>query len=408
MQKPDINKQLEIIKHGAVEIISEAELKAKLEDSIKNKRPLKVKAGFDPTVPDIHLGHTVLLRKLRQLQDLGHKVIFLIGDATALVGDPSGQSQTRKTLTWDEVEKNAITYIKQVSKILRVDDPDVFERRHNSEWFSRHGFQEREFPPFTFEQFVELAQRCTVARLIERDDFQKRLKENKPLSFLELFYPLMQGYDSVKLESDIEVGGTDQKFNLLMGRDIQQAYGKPQQVIITMPLLEGTDGIQKMSKSYGNYIAINENPNEMFGKIMSISDEMMLKYYTLLTDEDLEAVRKKHPKEAKLSLAENIARQYHGRELTERARQEFEQVFSKRELPKDPPVYKLKKQRASIIDILLDSGLTESKNEARRLIQQGGVSFDGERLDKEDIIVDKEGILKVGKRRFLKLIKENS
>jgi len=253
---------------------------------------------------------------------------------------------------------------------------------------------------------VELTQRCTVARLIERDDFQKRLKENKPLSFLELFYPLMQGYDSVKLESDIEVGGTDQKFNLLMGRDIQQAYGKHQQVVITMPLLEGTGGIQKMSKSYANFIAINDNPNEMFGKIMSISDEMMLKYYTLLTDEDLEAVRKKHPKEAKLSLAENIARQYHGRDLAEKARQEFEQVFSKRELPKDIPVYKLKKQRTSIIDILLDSGLTESKNEARRLIKQGGVSLDGVRLDKEDIIVDKEGILKVGKRRFLKLIKE--
>ncbi|PIP20959.1 MAG: tyrosine--tRNA ligase [Candidatus Omnitrophica bacterium CG23_combo_of_CG06-09_8_20_14_all_40_11] len=403
MQKPDINKQLEIIKRGAVEIISEAELKVKLEDSIKNKRPLKVKAGFDPTVPDIHLGHTVLLRKLRQLQDLGHKVIFLIGDATALVGDPSGQSQTRKILTWDEVEKNAITYIKQVSKILRVDDPDVFERRHNSEWFSRRGFQEREFPPFTFEQFVELAQRCTVARLIERDDFQKRLKENKPLSFLELFYPLMQGYDSVKLESDIEVGGTDQKFNLLMGRDIQQAYGKPQQVIITMPLLEGTDGIQKMSKSYANFIAINENPNEMFGKIMSISDEMMLKYYTLLTDEDLEAVRKKHPKEAKLSLAENITRQYHGRDSAEKARGEFEGVFSKRGLPQDIPEYKTDGKQ-SIATILLNSRLVKSGNEARRLIKQGAVSLDNSKVRQENFVPIKGGVLKVGSRRFLKII----
>jgi tyrosyl-tRNA synthetase len=218
-------------------------------------------------------------------------------------------------------------------------------------------------------------------------------------------YPLLQGYDSVKLESDIELGGTDQLFNLLVGRDIQNDFGQPQQVVITMPLLEGTDGIQKMSKSYGNYIAINENPNEMFGKIMSISDEMMLKFYTLLTDENLAAVKRLHPKEAKLSLAENITRQYHGRDLAEKARQEFEQVFSKRELPEDLAVYKLKKQRSGIIDILLDSGLTESKNEARRLIKQGGVSLDGERLDKEDIIVDKEGVLKVGKRRFLKLIR---
>ncbi len=404
----DINKQLEIIKRGTVEIISEEELRKKLEESSKTKKPLIIKAGFDPTVPDIHLGHTVLLRKLRQFQDLGHKVIFLIGDATALVGDPSGQSQTRRTLTWDEVQKNAITYIKQASTILIVDDANVFERRHNSEWFSpQHHFKEKGHVPFTFDEFVELAQRCTVARLIERDDFQKRLKQNKPLSFLELFYPLMQGYDSVKLESDIEVGGTDQKFNLLMGRDIQQAYGKSQQIVITMPLLEGTDGTQKMSKSYGNYIAINESPNEMLGKIMSVSDEMMLKYYTVLTDEDLEEVKKLHPKEAKLILAENITRQYHGKDSAKKAREEFEGVFSKGELPQNPPVYKLKKQKSSIIDIILDSGLTESKNEARRLIQQGGVSLDGERLDKEDIVIDKEGILKVGKRRFLKIIKEN-
>ncbi len=400
-----LNEQLTIIKRGAVEIISEEQLKEKLDESIKKKRPLRVKVGFDPTVPDIHLGHTVLLRKLRQLQDLGHKVIFLIGDATALVGDPSGQSKTRKTLTWDEVDKNAITYMKQVSKILIVDNSDLFERRNNSEWFSRHGFKEKGLPPFGFEQFVELAQRCTVARLIERDDFQKRLKENKPLSFLELFYPLMQGYDSVKLKSDIEVGGTDQKFNLLMGRDIQQAYGEPQQVVITMPLLEGTDGKQKMSKSYGNYIGINESPNEMFGKIMSISDEMMLKYYTLLTEEDLDIVKKMHPKEAKLNLAENITRYYHGSDLAKKARQYFQQVFSQREIPQDPPVYKLKGQKSNIIDILVDSGLTDSKNEARRLIKQGGVSLDGKRQDKEGIIIDKEGILKVGKRRFLKLEK---
>lgn len=393
MQKPDINKQLEIIKRGTVEIISEAELKAKLEDSIKSKRPLKVKAGFDPTSPDIHLGHTVLLRKLRQFQDLGHQVIFLIGDFTARIGDPSGRQETRKQLTIDEVLANATTYKNQVSKILDVDKMQI---AFNSEWFDK----------MSVLDILKLTTHATVAQILARSDFKKRLSKGEDISLLEFMYPLLQGYDSLKLEADIELGGTDQLFNLLVGRDIQKDFHQAQQVVITMPLLEGTDGIQKMSKSYANFIAINDNPNEMFGKIMSLSDEMMLKYYTLLTDEDSGAVRKKHPKEAKLSLAENITRQYRGRELAEKARQEFEQVFSKRELPKDMPVYKLKKQRSSIIDILLDSGLTESKNEARRLIQQGGVSLGRVRLDKEDMIVDKEGILKVGKRRFLKLIKE--
>jgi len=253
---------------------------------------------------------------------------------------------------------------------------------------------------------LKLTTHATVAQMLARSDFKKRLSKAEDISLLEFMYPLLQGYDSVKLEADIELGGTDQLFNLLVGRDIQRDFGQPQQVVITMPLLEGTDGVQKMSKSYGNYIGINENPNEMFGKIMSISDEMMLKYYTLLTDEDLGVVKKLHPKEAKLCLAQDITRQYHGKDSAEKARGEFEGVFSKGELPQDIPVYKLKKQKSSIIDILLDSGLTESKNEARRLIQQGGVSLDGERLDKEDVVVDKEGILKVGKRRFLKLIKE--
>jgi tyrosyl-tRNA synthetase len=403
MQKPDTIRQLEIIKRGAVEIISEAELKRKLEESVKHKRPLRIKAGFDPTVPDIHLGHTVLLRKLRQFQELGHKVIFLIGDATALVGDPSGQSQTRKTLTWEEVEENAITYVKQVSKILIVDNPDVFERCHNSQWFSRHGYKEKEFSPFTFEQFVELAQRCTVARLIERDDFQKRLKENKPLSFLELFYPLMQGYDSVKVKSDIEVGGTDQKFNLLMCRDIQQAYGQPQQVVITMPLLEGTDGVQKMSKSYGNYIGINEKPSEMFGKIMSISDDLMMKYYNLLTDKDLKQIKELHPKEAKLRLAENIVGQYYSQKEAGAMRLGFERVFAQKELPKDIPEYQPKGQE-TIITVLLNSGLVKSGNEARRLLKQGAVFFNNARVEKESLILDQGGILKVGARRFLKVL----
>lgn len=389
----DLEYQLKIIRRGAVEIISEEELKRKLQESIKDRRPLCVKAGFDPTAADIHLGHTVLLRKLRQFQDLGHKVIFLVGDATAVIGDPSGQSQTRKTLTWDEVEQNARTYVKQVSKILITGDPDVFQRRHNSEWFSK----------FAFESFVELAQKYTVARLLERDDFQKRTRENKPISFLEFFYPLMQGYDSYKLAADIEIGGTDQKFNLLVGRDIQESYGQKPQVVITMPLLEGTDGAQKMSKSYGNYIGINEPAKDIFGKTMSISDELMYKYYELLTDEESAAVKGRHPKQAKLDLAEALCRQYHSDAAAKAARQEFERVFAQKELPDDIPVYDLKGKNPCITDLLVDSGMAKSRNEARRLINQGGVSLDGEKIERETQSVEKSGILKVGKRNFLKV-----
>jgi len=388
----DINKQLEIIKRGAVEIISEAELKAKLEESIKHKRPLRIKAGFDPTSPDIHLGHVVLLRKLRQFQDLGHQVVFLIGDFTGRIGDPSGRQETRKQLVKEEVAENAATYKKQVSKIL---DEDKMLLAFNSEWFDK----------MSVLDMLKLTTHATVSQMLARSDFKKRLSKNEDISLLEFMYPLLQGYDSVKLEADIELGGTDQIFNLLVGRDIQKDFGQPQQVAITMPLLEGTDGVQKMSKSYGNYIAITDTPGDMFGKIMSISDEMMLKYYTLLTDEDLEAVKKMHPKEAKLSLAENIVAQYYSKESAKKARGEFEEVFSKGRVPQEIPVYKLKKGKSAIVYVLMDSGLTASRNEARRLIVQGGVSLDGERLDKEDIVVDKEGILKVGKRRFLKLIK---
>lgn len=390
----DIEKQLEIIKRGAVEVISEDELRRKLAQSVKHKKPLVVKAGFDPTVPDIHLGHTVLLRKLRQFQDLGHKVVFLIGDATALVGDPTGQSQTRKMLTWEEVKRNALTYVKQVGKILNIKDKAVFERRHNSDWFRK----------FAFSDFVALAQRYTVARLLERDDFQKRIKENKPITFLELFYPLMQGYDSYVLKSDIEIGGTDQKFNLLVGRDIQQAFSEPSQVVITMPLLEGTDGAQKMSKSYGNYIGIEEAPAEMFGKIMSISDTLMNKYYELLTDQDLAALKSMHPKEAKLRLAETIVGQYHSKGEAVRARAEFERIFSKKELPREMPVFKAGADM-TVVTILLNSGLVKSGNEARRLIKQGAVMFDEVLVEKEDFVPAADGILKVGSRRFLKLEK---
>ncbi|MCX5701507.1 MAG: tyrosine--tRNA ligase [Candidatus Omnitrophica bacterium] len=392
MQKLDIDRQLEIIKRGAIEIVQEDELKKKLEASIKEKRPLKVKAGFDPTAPDIHLGHTVLLRKLKAFQDLGHKVFFLIGDFTAQIGDPSGRIEKRKQLSKQEVLNYALTYKKQISKILDLDKLGIV---FNSEWFEK----------MSVLDILKLTIHATVAQMLARADFKKRLAASENISLLEFMYPLLQGYDSVKLEADIELGGTDQIFNLLVGRDIQKDFGQSPQVVITMPLLEGTDGVQKMSKSYGNYIGINESPDDMFGKIMSISDQLMLKYYNLLTDCDLDDVKKMHPKEAKLNLAENIIQQYHGNDLAKKARHDFEHVFSLKELPKGISVYRLKDKETNIVDILLDSGLTESKNEARRLIKQGGVSLDGVRIDKEDTIVNKEGVLKVGKRRFLKLEK---
>ena len=388
MQKFDVDKQLEIIKRGAVEIISEEELKKKLGEN----RPLIIKAGFDPTAPDIHLGHTVLLRKLRQFQDLGHKVVFLIGDFTARIGDPSGQNKIRKVLTIREIKNNASTYKKQVFKIL---DPKKTKIVFNSKWFDRmRGLD-----------FGRLLTHYTVTRLLERDDFSLRIKENKPLYMSEFIYPILQGYDSVVLKSDIEIGGTDQKFNLIVGRDLQRDFSQLPQVIVTMPLLEGIDGVNKMSKSLGNYIGINDVPKEMFGKIMSISDELMHKYYELLTDEDLNKIKDMHPKEAKLNLSHIITAQYYGKDTAKKAKEEFEQVFSLGELPKNLPAYNLKGKGLKIIDILIDSKLVESRNEARRLLKQGGVYLNGQRVDKEDTVVDKEGIVKVGKRRFLRLEK---
>ncbi len=391
MQK-DINKQLEIIKRGTAEIISEKELRQKLEEGLRHKRPLVIKAGFDPTAPDIHLGHTVLLRKLKAFQDLGHEVVFLIGDFTARIGDPSGMSEIRKQLSPEAVAENAQTYKKQISKILDVKKIRI---AFNSEWFDKMRGLE----------FGKLLTHYTATRLLERDDFSKRIKEKKPLYMSEFIYPILQGYDSVVLKADIELGGTDQKFNLLVGRDLQRDFSQEPQVVITMPLLEGTDGVQKMSKSFGNYIGINEPASEMFGKIMSISDNMMMKYYELLTDEDLEAIKKMHPKEAKLRLAEQIIAQYHSKKDASAARLEFERVFSEKETPENISTYNLSLEKNSIIDILMTSGLVKSKNEARRLIQQQGVSLDQETIDKEDAVINKAGILKVGKRRFLKLVK---
>lgn len=390
VQIMDIDRQLEIIKRGAVEIISEGELKKKLEESIRTKRPLKIKTGFDPTAPDIHLGHTVLLRKMRQFQDLGHEVIFLIGDFTAQIGDPSGRSEKRKQMDREEIMQNAATYKKQVSKILDLERLKVV---FNSEWFLEMSILE----------ILNLTTHATVSQMLNRADFKKRLSKNEDVSLLEFMYPLLQGFDSVKLEADVELGGTDQIFNLLVGRDIQKDFNQPQQVVITLPLLEGTDGAQKMSKSYGNYIGINDTPNEIFGKVMSISDELMLKYYDLLTDEDLGVIKKLHPKEAKLKLAGDIVGQYHSQKDASLARVEFERVFGQKALPQDMPQYKTDGTQ-NVVSILLDSGLVKSGNEARRLIKQGAVTFRNLPVTQESYSPQVDGILKVGTRRFLKVV----
>lgn len=383
----DLNKQLELIKRGTVEVIQESGLKKKLERAVKDNKPLVVKAGFDPTAPDIHLGHTVLLRKMRHFQDLGHKVIFLIGDATALIGDPSGQSQTRPTLSVEEVDKNSRTYVNQAKRILR-EDPNLFELRHNREWFVRPFGSGKEHP-FGFEQFMELAQKYTVARLLERDDFEKRLKENRPISYSELFYPLMQGYDSVKLKSDVEIGGTDQKFNMLVGRDLQESYGQEAQIVITMPLLEGLDGVNKMSKSLGNYIGINESAKDMFGKLMSVSDEMMYKYYELLTDENVAKIKSDvasgslHPKQAKVNLAKIITAQYHTKADADKQAEEFDRAFKDKGFPQDIKPQELSLgPKATILDVLVKgTKLLSSRGEAKRKIQEGAVEVDGSKVN---------------------------
>jgi tyrosyl-tRNA synthetase len=385
----DIDKQLEVIKRGAVEIISEAELRKKLEASIKSRRPLKVKAGFDPTAPDLHLGHTVLLRKLRQFQDLGHEVYFLIGDFTGQIGDPSGRSEIRKQLSREEVAKNAQTYKNQVAKILDISKLKIV---FNSRWFEK----------MPMAEMLSLTTHLSVSQMLARDDFKKRYTNGENISILEFMYPLMQGYDSVKLEADIEIGGTDQIFNLLVGRQFQKDFNQPEQVVLTMPLLEGTDGIQKMSKSFGNYIGINEPAKEMFGKIMSISDELMLKYYELLTDENILGIKEMHPRDAKVNLAKIIISHYHSEKAAQKEAEEFTRVFSQKEIPVEMPEFKSDGEK-NIIVILTESKLAASGNEARRLIKQGAVSFNNLKVDKDSFIPKENGILKAGSRRFLNL-----
>ena len=388
----EVERQLALIARGAVEIISTKELGDKLAESLKDRRPLRVKAGFDPTAPDLHLGHTVLIHKLKHFQDLGHEVVFLIGDFTGMIGDPTGVSETRKPLTKEEVRQNAKTYERQIYKIL---DPERTIIDFNSRWMNR----------MTAEQLIHLSAHYSMARMLERDDFQKRYRDQKPISIHEFLYPLIQGYDSVALEADVELGGTDQKFNLLVGRELQRAYGQSPQVVLTMPLLEGTDGVRKMSKSLGNYIALEDPPEEMFGKLMSISDTLMWRYYELLTTEDLHSVKAMHPMEAKLNLASTIVARYHSPSAAADARAEFRQKFSEREFPVESAERTvLSAEPMPLVAVITQAGLAPSKTEARRLIAQGGVELDGEKVTDGDRILPaepgREYRLKVGKKRF--------
>lgn len=393
MIKDSVEEQLERIRRGSVEIISEDELKSKLERSIKKNLPLKVKAGFDPTAPDLHLGHAVLLYKLRQFQELGHKVYFLIGDFTGMIGDPSGVSESRRPLTKEEVLKNAATYERQVFKIL---EPSHTEVVFNSQWMSR----------MTGEELIRLCGNYTVARMLEREDFKKRYLAGHSIGIHEFLYPLIQGYDSLKLEADVEVGGTDQKFNLLLGRDLQKEHDQEPQVVITMPLLEGTDGIKKMSKSQKNYIALEEAPQEIFGKIMSISDQLMLRYHELLTSQNIDEIKAIPPMEAKKRLAQDIVERFYNREIAREAREEFERVFSIRQsIPTDIPVYVIRNEKRWLPHILTDSGVTKSNSEAIRLIKDGAVEINGVRISDIDTELPSgfEQIVKVGKRRYIKI-----
>ena len=380
-----IQDTLNKLSRGTTEIISRADLEAKLRED----RPLVIKAGFDPTAPDIHLGHTVLLRKMKQFQDLGHKIVFLIGDFTAQVGDPTGRNELRKKMSLAEIEKNAGTYKTQVFKIL---DPQKTQVVFNSRWLNK----------LTPQDFLELSAKSTVAQMLARADFKKRFESGKEISLLEFIYPLLQGYDSVHLKADVELGGNDQKFNLLMGRQLQEAYGQKPQVVLMTPLLEGTDGVNKMSKSLGNTIGINDDPNEIFGKVMSISDELMLRYYEILTEVNLDAVKKMHPKEAKLQLAQTVVEMFHPASEGIKAREHFEKTFSQHQTPENIPEHKIIAGE-KLIDILVVTNIVASKNEARRLIKEGAISHDNKVISDENWAPVK-GVLKIGKRRFLRFV----
>ena len=403
MHFPPVREQMDLLCRGIVDLTTEEGLEKKLENSRKKNEPLIVKVGFDPTAPDIHLGHTVLMRKMRHFQDLGHTLVYVIGDFTASIGDPSGRSKTRPPLTREEILAHAKSYTAQAFKIL---DREKTITRFNSEWLDSLGAT----------GWIRLAGRYTVARMLERRDFRERFDNGVPISIHEFLYPLAQAYDSVELKADVELGGTDQLFNLNVGRDIMSSYGLSPQVIMTTPLLEGTDGAEKMSKSLGNYIGVEDTPEQIFGKTMSISDKLMLRWYELLTDDGAEGASrlaseidgsKKHPREAKAELAQTLVSRFYGAAAAEEARKNFEQVFARKELPDEIPRVEIRveEETAWLPKVLVEAGLAKSTSDARRLIQQGGVKVDGERvsLDCADLAVGEEYLLQVGKRRFARI-----
>lgn len=398
-----IDEQIEVIKRGIAELIDEKELRKKLEKG----KPLKVKAGFDPTAPDLHLGHTVLMNKLRQFQDLGHEIYFLIGDFTARIGDPTGKSATRPPLDSEAIANNVKTYCDQAFKILDKEKTKVV---YNSQFLE----------PLGADGMIKLASKLTVARMLERDDFSKRYNDNQPISIHEFLYPLLQGYDSVALQADVELGGTDQKFNLLMGRQLQKEEEQEPQVVLMVPILEGTDGVKKMSKSYNNYIAIEDTPEDMFGKVLSITDDLMWRYYELLSFKPWETILKiqemvksgeLHPKSVKVDLAKEIVARFHGHDASEKAESHFEQVFAKKELPDDMEEFHIhleKDQAMSLLQVMTVSGLTASNGEAKRLVVGGGVKINQEKVSDPKMFFELPGeyIVQAGKRRFKKIIVE--
>lgn len=402
----DIDRQLEILAARTVDVHSRDELRRKLEQSDAENRPLRIKLGADPSAPDLHLGHCVVINKLREFQELGHQVVFIIGDFTGMIGDPSGKSATRPSLSREEVEENAQTYQEQIFRMLK---PEKTEIRFNSEWFS----------PMHFDDVIRLSAHVTVAQMLARDDFAKRYAGNRPISLVEFLYPLVQAYDSVMVRADVELGGTDQLFNLLLGREIQQAHGQDPQIVMTFPLLEGLDGVQKMSKSLGNYIGVAEPPNEIFGKTMSISDELMWRYFTYILcmpDDDVADLReaveqgRRHPRDVKDDLARRLVTQFYDAEAAAAASAEFARVFSKGRLPDNMPVVmlgdaQLKEGRIGVIDLIMAADLCKSRGEARRLVQQGGMRIDDEKVSDpfQEIAIRDGMILKAGKRRFARV-----
>ncbi|HDN97920.1 MAG: tyrosine--tRNA ligase [Candidatus Omnitrophota bacterium] len=397
----EVERQLRIIKRNTVEVIEEAELREKLKFSIEKNIPLRVKYGIDPTSPEIHLGHTVPIKKLKDFQMLGHKILFLIGDFTARIGDPTGRNETRPMLSPEEINENLSRYKEQIGKIL---DLDKTEFVYNSSWLSK----------INLEEFIKICSIFTIAQILEREDFSKRYRSGIPIALHEFIYPLLQGYDSVVLKADVEIGATEQKFNLLAGRTIQQAFNQPKQVVITMPILVGTDGKRKMSKTYSNHIPIDTTPSDMFGKVMSIPDGIMEEYFRILTDipkEIYEEMIKKNPRDAKAFLAKEIVKEYFNEKIAEEAEKEFDRVFKEKKAPSEIPEYKvddsLKEEdgKVNFLNLLVSSGLVSSKSEAKRLIMQKAVKIDGKTVDDPFIKVKFNGgeIIKVGKRRFLKI-----